>query len=319
MKKIISLLFASSLLLVGCSSDDDDTPDQEITVEKVFTLDALGAVADQTAAEAKKTISGKWTIGSSSSKLGLSAKEQNCSFDGIEFTETRYIAVIFTGDEYLSAYGSYVMNEATDGTVQSVDLYKTIDGTDQKIASLTNIVVTETANELNATFDIVFNIPDSYDGWPCGDSLNGDYSAKKEEPLEGADDADTDSNLAKLVNVWRLTNYTDTEGGTLENALNEICYNEDGSAVEGCEGLAVYEINFSIYGTYFVVGLSSDGAIGDTFGGDWVFTDAAQTNIQITEFDQATSLVITSITDTDMIFTEPNGDGAVYTLVKVTD
>ncbi len=55
MKKIISLLFVSSLLLTGCSSDDDDTADSG-EVEATFTLDATGAVAEQTAAQAKKPL-----------------------------------------------------------------------------------------------------------------------------------------------------------------------------------------------------------------------------------------------------------------------
>lgn len=218
MKKIYTLFLVATLTLAGCSSDND-------APEEVFTLDATGTVADQSPEEARKTINGKWTIGGSSSKLSA-AKGLNCTFIGIEFTDDRYAIAIDVNDsdDELVAYGTYELTEGSDGNVSSVDLYENVEGTNYKIATLTNIVVAETANELNATFDVVFNIPANYDGWPCGSSLSGNYSAEKEEPVNGAEDADEDSNFAKIVNTWTLSSYTDSDGGSIEELYNEPCY-----------------------------------------------------------------------------------------------
>ena len=45
----------------------------------------------------------------------------------------------------------------------AVELNVNVLGNNHLIATLTNIVVTETANNLNATFDVVFNIPADYE------------------------------------------------------------------------------------------------------------------------------------------------------------
>ena len=218
MRKIYSLLLLSALTLVGCSSDDDTPAD-------AFTLEATGTVADQSPEEARKTINGKWNIGGSSSKLS-SYKGLSCTFVGIEFTDDRFAIAIDVNDsdDELVAYGTYELTEGSDGNVSSVDLYENVDGTDYKIATLTNIVVSESGTELNASFDVVFNIPANYDGWPCGTSLSGNYSAAKEEPVNGADEADEDSNFAKLVNTWVISNYSDSDGGTLNEIYSAPCF-----------------------------------------------------------------------------------------------
>ena len=218
MKNLYTLLLLAALTLVACSKSDD-------APEAVFELEATGTVADQTPEEARQTINGKWTVGGASSK-SFAAKGQNCSFLGIEFTDDRYaIAIAVTGEEDPAiAYGTYQLTEASDGTVQSVDLYENVDGTNYKIATLTDIVVEETANELRATFEVVFNIPADYEDWPCGNSLSGDYSAEKEEPVNGAEDADPDSNMALLVNTWTASAYSNSEGATLEAAFQTVCY-----------------------------------------------------------------------------------------------
>ena len=216
MKKIYTILLVSTLVLVVCSSDDDSsTP--------VFDLTASGTVSEQTPEEARKTINGKWTVGGSSAKFA-SAKGQNCSFIGIEFTDDRFaIAIGLPDDDFTVAYGTYELTEGIDGNVSAVELYENVDGSNVKIATLTNIEVTETSNELEATFDVVFNIPDNYEDWPCGDSLSGSYSADKDEPIDGADDADEDSNFAKIINTWQITGYTNNEGGVLEDLYSAPC------------------------------------------------------------------------------------------------
>ena len=339
MKKIISLLFVSSLLLTGCSSDDDDTPDTGAEVEATFTLDATGTVAEQTAAEAKKTINGSWTVGTSSSKSF--SKGLNCTFLGIEFTEDRFaIAIEFPGDQGEAiGYGTYNMVEGADGNVTAVEL---IDGGDI-IATLTNIVVTETANELNATFDVVFNIPADYE-WPCGDSLSGSYEADKDEPVSGADDAQEDSTLAKLAKTWVLTGYSDSDGGTLEDTYNEPCLVEaddiasdqiesaqaaglfdglDETEIEslineieqeaiayvtesGCEPATRIEISFSVYGSYIFTFLDEDGGVLYVFVDSWDFTDSGETAIQVNDY---LVLDIVQLTDTALSLTSTDEDG----------
>ena len=218
MKKFYTLLLLAGLTLVACSKSDD-------TPEMAFELEATGTVADQTPEEAKKTINGKWTVGGASGK-SFAAKGQNCTFLGIEFTDDRYaIAIGVAGeDEPAVAYGTYELSEGSDGTVRSVDLYENVDGTNYKIATLTDIVVEESGNELSATFEVVFNIPADYEDWPCGNSLSGDYSAEKEEPVNGAENADEDSNFALLVNTWTASAYSNSEGASLEAAFQSVCY-----------------------------------------------------------------------------------------------
>lgn len=216
MKKIYALLLLGSLSLVGCSSDDD-SPAQ------VFDLNATGVISDQTPEEARNTINGKWTVGGSAAKATTS-KGFNCSFIGIEFTDDRFvIAIGLPEDDFALAYGTYQMREDSNGNVEAVELYENVDGTNVKIATLTNVEVEESGSELRATFDVVFNIPDNYEDWPCGDSLSGNYSAEKEEPVNSADEADEDSNFAKIVNTWEVTGYTSSEGGTLNDIYSAPC------------------------------------------------------------------------------------------------
>lgn len=222
MKKKIFLLFLLNFVLIGCSKNDDT-----VDPDPVFELEATGTVADQTPEEARKTINGKWTVGGASGKSFVS-KGQNCTFIGIEFTDDRYaITIGVTGeDDPEFAYGSYQLTEASDGTVESIDLYENVDGANIKIATLTNVVVEKSGNDLRATFDVVFNIPDNYEDWPYGNSLSGDYAAEKESPVDGAGDADPDSNMALLVNTWTATSYSDSEGATLDLAFQAICYSQ---------------------------------------------------------------------------------------------
>ena len=220
MKKIFYLLTFFTVLAVGCSSDDDAQ-----APAMAFELNATGTVAEQTPEEAKKTINGNWRIGQTAAKTSTAAKGNSCTFYAIEFTEDRYaMAFAIAGDEQpVFAYGTYTLNEAADGTVTSVDLYMGVDGVNTKIAALTNIVVTETGNELNASFDVVFTLPDDIEDL-CGSSLSGNYSASKEDVVDGAESADEDSNFALLVNTWRLTSYTDSDGGTLEEIYQVPCF-----------------------------------------------------------------------------------------------
>ena len=148
MKKHLSFILAFSifsLLVTGCSSEDNS--EQLAGEQEVFTLYATGNVADQTAVEAKKTISGKWNIGGSGStskkvptpsnnkerffsrplklKTNRALKGQNCSLNYIEFTDDLYAISINTPSGSEAAFGQYRLVE-TNGTVSAVELYVTV-------------------------------------------------------------------------------------------------------------------------------------------------------------------------------------------------
>jgi len=293
MKKIYVLLLFGALTLVGCSSDDDTAAD-------AFTLEATGTVAEQTPEEARKTINGKWTVGSSSSKFST-AKGLNCTFVGIEFTDNRFaIAIEVAGyDDYAIAYGTYELTEGSDGNVVSVDLYERIDGSNYKIATLTDIVVTESGSELNASFEVVFNIPEDYEDWPCGASLSGDYTASKDDPVNGAENAKEDSNFAKLVNTWRASGYSNSEGQSLSDVFNSFCIDEEtGEEYEDCETPASIEVSFSAYGSYIFTVADSSGESIEVYVDSWEFNNADQTEILV---DGEDVLTIDELTDTRFV------------------
>lgn len=286
MKKHL-LLLLSLLFLISCSSDDDTTND-DLTAEETettvaFNLDATGTIAEQTAEEAKETINGRWSFGSSSSKGTSSSKGQSCSLNYIEFTDTMYGISIDTPMGEEAAFGNYSMIE-TNNTVSAVELYVTVLGNNHLIATLTNIVVTENANELNAVFDVVFNIPADYD-WSCGTSLSGNYTAEKEEPMADAVDAAPDSKFANLVNTWLLTELYEYEDGERISAIednNLVCRYDEITYEEDCEQGSM-EVTFSAYGTYLVVHYFANGDVGDWNEGEWGFANSQKTAIFVGE------------------------------------
>ena len=319
MKKYIALLFLSSLLIMSCSSEDNilDVIEPEIIeevivtdviseTEVVFTLNATGALANQTTEEAKKTINGKWSFGDASSKKSIMGL--TCSLNSIEFTDDLYVISINTPSGNESTFGTYSMIE-TNGSVTAVELFVNVSGFNHLIATFTNIIVTQTSNNLSVSFDVVFDIPSNYN-WGCGASLSGDYEAIKKEPLTGTENASADSNLAKIVSTWRATEFSGDE--TLEEVLDSC---NDGEV--GCEPNAKLEITFSAYGTYLVLFYSNSGKVVESIEGEWEFTNSSQTNITITEIEDDGnqinySWVINSISDTELSFTEKEEDGSVY-------
>ena len=314
MKKLITLLFAAtSLVFVACSSDDDDNASGNLA----FELNATGSVADQTPEQAKKTINGSWTVAASASKAAAKGNANSCTFYGIEFTDDRYaIALQIAGQEDLAiAYGTYTMNEASDGTVSSVDLYETVDGNNTKIAALTNIVVVETANELRATFDVVFTLPDEIENI-CGSSLSGNYSADKDEVVAGAENATDDSNFAKLINTWRVSAYTNNEGATLATSLQYFCLDEETDMMDpDCETPSAVEVSFSAYGSYIFVYKAADGSTIEADVDSWEFNNSAQTELLI---DGEMVGTIDQLTDTTLIVSfSDDGYNETWTFTRV--
>ena len=99
MKNLI--YFIAFAFVISCSSDDDAAPELALT-----DLTARGSVAEQTVAQAKKTIYGKWDI-ANSGKSYSSAKSNACAFDFIEFTDDAYVMALIVDGYSVVAFGTY--------------------------------------------------------------------------------------------------------------------------------------------------------------------------------------------------------------------
>ena len=92
-KHFASLIF--SVLAFSCSKDkvddsSDTTEDLRMANSAITNIYATGDVAEQTPEEAKKTIFGKWNLGSYDSSA-KSASRSECSFESLEFTDESYL------------------------------------------------------------------------------------------------------------------------------------------------------------------------------------------------------------------------------------
>ncbi len=102
MKKL--LLLGLFVFTIGCSSDDfsEDTTSNPAAME----LDAVGALSEQTAEEAKKTIYGKWNLSSSSSSSRVS-----CKFVYVEFLSESYFMTLDIDGEMEQFAGGFNVTE----------------------------------------------------------------------------------------------------------------------------------------------------------------------------------------------------------------
>ena len=118
----------------------------------------------------------------------FNTKRGACSFDFIEFMDDTYILSINLPEEGETGrlFGDYVLNEDTDGNVTSVDLMFDAGTTEIRVARLTNIVVTETAGDLNA-FDVELTLPEALE--VCVHLFQESVTAPKEEPVDEAETA----------------------------------------------------------------------------------------------------------------------------------
>ena len=128
--------------------------------------------------------------------------------------------------------GEYLINETSDGKVSSVDLKYNNGSGEITIATLTDVIVVLTNSSLNATFNIKLNIPEESDVAVCS-SLSGNFSAKKDEPLEASCSATPDSNHAKIIKTWVFDSIFTTEepnSNQLDYSFEDYCldytYNE---------------------------------------------------------------------------------------------
>jgi len=300
MKKLLYL--SAILLFTACGSDDGSVDAIVETTNGITTLDATGTVSEQTPEEAKKTIYGKWNF--SNTARGTS---NTCIFSFIEFTDDYYIMGFSVNQEIEAVFGTYELNTDANGFVTSVDL--NLEMSDTTIATLTNIVVTETNEILYATFTIELNIPEDSEYMICN-NLEGDYSTNKGDPMDESDPSDTDSNHAKLISTWTFVLMTE-DGVDVSNQWYENpCYDyEDNYGeeiyIEGCTPSTEIKLTFSAYGTYtFVFYGSSNGTKAITE--PWSWSDETQTSFYVGDGDELIS--IESLTDMEAIFSSNQED-----------
>ena len=258
----------------------------KVDYSATVALDATGSVADMSTAQAKKTIYGKWDIGGASSSK--SSTRNGCSFQYIEFTETKYFMSILDAEqETKMVFGPYALKENTEGKVISVDLMFDAGDSDITIAVLTNIVVIkDNDDELSATFDVVLTLPAALEY--CEASLPGSVSSVKDKPVEEAKTATAVSNHAMAIGEWELVSFTatDMKGDFYDQfCMDEIrTLNDDGSYtfdevfIEGCVAPTSVIVNISNFGTYSVTWIGLNGPI-DTDVEGWKWKDSKQNAI----------------------------------------
>ena len=309
------------IFVIACSSDNEGLDPHLIAPELAITeLIAIGSVAEQTIAQAKKTIYGKWDIVNSGRSYSNTTKSNACAFDFIEFTDDAYLmALIVDGDRKVT-FGTYDMNEDASGNVTSVDLNFNLGTTEVTIATLTNIVVVANGDNLSATFSIELNIPDEADFDACN-ALEGDYFAAKDDPMEGSESATADTNHAKIIKSWTLVSSVydgknQTSEIMMEPCLEDNYSNDEEQVILGCTPATSLTVSFSTFGTYSFVFLgSSEGTWVETDG--WAWTSDAQTSFYVggegTEGNEQGLITIVSLTDTSLEVT--SDDGTVWTFV----
>ena len=312
-------------------------------IEVDFTnLNATGDLSEQSPERAKKTIYGKWDFGNSSEtsksiekdnhpiksifnkrdnrkkykSKGLSQK-LTCSFDFIEFLDDSYIMAIESDGykEYLS--GDFIVNENSEGKVSTVDLKYNLGSELITIATLTDIIVVETDSKLDATFEILLNIPADADFVSCN-SLSGNFSVDKEEPLEASKTAIEGSNHAMLIKTWEFNSIIDSdypEYNEIAIIKEEYCFNYDGvydeatdtyPLIENCIPPTSVTLTFSTYGTY---SFTVKGGTEPTYTefDTWQWSDDSQTEFIFgidEEFEDEDPIKIETLTDGSLIMTQ---------------
>ena len=296
MKYIFYLI--SFFLVISCSKDKDDNEgvvaDERMADSAMTNIYASGKVSEQTAAEAKQTIFGKWDVGGSSSKSISGSKSlSECTFNFIEFTDKSYIMNLSItgpdGPESGSIFGNYALIEA-DGLVTEVRLYFSVSGDDIHIATLTNIEVVEKASGgFDATFNINFEVDLGDIDIVCAD-LGGSYSADKEPAMEETLSAGVDSNHYKMVRNWQMTSYADSDGLVLSDILLDYCLREQYDPVMGeytevldpdCIVPSTFQVNLSTFGTYVTMTLDESGSPLEIQTGIWTWANDEQTQFYV--------------------------------------
>ena len=281
-----------------------------IDYSETISLGATGSLVDQTPMQARKTIYGKWDLGTPPNSSRSSARLNGCEFDFIEFMDDGYLLGIYVAEdnETQIVFGDYSMIENNAGKVERVKL--TYDAGDIiiDIAILTNIVVTETNGSLSASFDVELSLPEALE--VCEASLPGSVVAPKEEPLPEASTSNAVSNHAKIIGKWDLTSYTETvvyagpnertETRSLDELFAGWCEGEyeDDTAVQdesssksnklptsaktaNCEVPVRAILNISNFGTYSITLFGADGSVIDTEVSLWEWVNSDQTKLNL--------------------------------------
>ena len=325
MKKI-TLLFVL-LYTISCSKSSNDDSSAEITDPRmassaITNIYATGKVSEQTAEQAKKTIFGKWNLGSSSNSSKGAREVTDCTFSSIEFTEYDYNLTINapgmaeTGGIAI-IYGDFELVE--EGEKVTKIILKTITETgEQNIAEVTDIEVIETNGQLDISFKFDFIVNLESIGIPCNDNMDRDYSADKEPAVEGTLTADTDSNHYKIIGTWDLTDYSDTLGGTFSNYF-EDCSDEIADSISDISDGLTSELDFdyecipadaaklviTTFGTYIYMGLSDENLV-EVVMGNWEWGNEEQTVFSVTGGPGDalnSSATVNGITETQLSFT----------------
>ena len=330
MKKIFLLLIALTVLSCSKSSNNDSSAeitDPRMASSAITNIYATGKVSEQTAEQAKKTIFGKWNLGSSSNSSKSAREITDCTFNSVEFTEYDYNlninapGMIETGGIAV-IYGNYELVE--EGEKVTKVILKTItESGEQNIAEVTDIEVIETDGQLDISFKFDFIVNLESIGIPCNDNMDMEYSAEKEPAVEGTLTADTDSNHYKIIGTWDLTDYSDNAGGTFANYFDDC--DEISDAIDGIadaisdisDGLISDELDLDIecpdaaklvistFGTYIYMGLSDENLV-EVVMGNWEWGNEEQTAFNVTGGPGDalnSSAIINSITDTQLSFT----------------
>ena len=176
--------------------------------------------------------------------------------------------------------------------------------TDMRVARLTNIVVSESADVLNASFDVELTLPDALE--VCEASLPGSVTAPKEDPVDEAESATAVSNHAKIIGQWSVASLVSSDGETLETIFNDFCLDHDeatGQDVQrpNCTPPSSAVINFSNFGTYSLTLLASNGNPLATQVEEWSWDD--DQTVLVLEFDdESTRNEIVELTETRLVF-----------------
>jgi len=304
----------------------------------ITALAATGVLSEQTPAEAKKTISGKWNINNSSKSFNI-----GCEFDYIEFTDDYYLIALILDEETVSAFGSYVLNEDSEGNVNSVDLNYNIGGADIVIATLTDISVTMTGLDLFATFTVDLDIPEAAAFDSCN-SLDGTWDSTKQDPMPQSYAAaesssstnsstttapntyiDPDAHVLLINNSWELKTVT-TDGITLsaedflydDGEPDEVFCDEN---YENCSPPTSVNIQFSAYGSYNFVFLGSFyGPQVEPGLWSWIDEPGSKMFYVYGSDDDPEDYQIISInvlTEYELIVTVDSEEGSVYSFVAL--
>ena len=289
MKKTLIIL-ALITIIFSCSKGDDDA---STTLQfDSSALEATGDLSEQSAKEAKKTIYGKWNFPSSSSARSA------CKLVSLEFTGQNYFMTLDTGDKGTMS-GKFTLGEDASGKVEKVELkHISDDNSEIVLAVLTNMVVTKTGDDLNATFNLVLKFPtassesSTVSFSSCNDALSGNIEAKKAEPMAESKNASADSNHAKFIGTWQITSIGDGKNFTLEDFYRMECQ-DDGYDPDTGEKTTVLKedciipskmgVVVSPYGTYNTLSFDANGSVLESVTGTWKWKDSSQKEFTTTE------------------------------------